>query len=80
MARAIPKREWLAVEEDLCHTALLEYLMEHWLWVRPLPGGYPSPLDRAGEPGLNHIAQRAMAAQALQEFGWLEEPDSSASH
>ena len=44
MARAIPKREWLEVEEDLCRTAMLEYLMEQqWLWERPLPGGH-SPL------------------------------------
>ncbi len=80
MARAIHKLEWLQVEEDLCRTALLEYLMEHWLWERPLSGGYVSPLARFSEPGQGDIAQRLMAVHALQDFGWFEEPESSASH
>jgi hypothetical protein len=70
MAQAIPKREWLQVEEDLCRTALLEYLMEHW--EQPMPGGYASPRAQFVQPGQNQ-AQRAMAVQALEEFGWLEE-------
>jgi len=70
MAQAIPKREWLQVEEDLCRTARLEYLMEHWLWVQPMPGGYPSPPD---QPAQDQLVQRAMAVHALEEFAWLEE-------
>jgi hypothetical protein len=76
MARAIPKFEWLQVEEDIRRTVLLEYLMEHWLWEQPMPGGHASPLARFAQPGQDQVAQRAMAVQALQEFGWLEEPDS----
>jgi len=80
MARAIHKLEWLQVEEDLCRTALLEYLMEHehWLWERPLSGGHESPL--VPEPNQGDIAQRLMAVHALQDFGWFEESESSASH
>jgi len=80
MARAIPKREWLEVEEELCRTTLLEYLMEHWLWERPLSGGHVSPLARFSEPGQGDVAQRLMAVHALQDFDWFEEPESSASH
>ena len=80
MARAIPKREWLAVEEDLCRMAWIEYLMGHWLWEHPLSEGHLSPLAQISEPGEGGIAQRAMAVQALQDFGWFEESDSSASH
>jgi hypothetical protein len=72
MARAIPKREWLQVEEDLCRTALLEYLMEHWLWEQPMPGGFGSPQAQLLQPGQDQLAQRAMAVHALEEFGWLE--------
>ena len=78
MARAIPKREWLEVEEDLCRTALLEYLMEHWLWEQPMPGGYASPQAQFVQPGQDELAQRAMAVHALEEFGWLEEASDQA--
>lgn len=77
MARAIHKSEWLQVEEDVCRTALLEYLTEHWLWERPLSGEAVPPL---AEPGQSDIAQRLMAVHALQDFGWFEEPESSDSH
>ena len=80
MARAIPRSEWLTVEEDLCRTAWIEYLMEHSLWELPLSGGHVSPMARFSEPGQGDVAQRAMAVQALQDFSWFDEPDSSASH
>ena len=65
MARAIHKLEWLQVEEDLCRTALLEYLMEHehWLWERPLSGGHESPL--VPEPNQGHVASRERLASSL---------------
>ena len=80
MAQAIPKREWLQVEEDLCRTAFLEFLMEQLLWEQPLPEGHLAPWARISQPGQGEVAQRVMAVQALQDFGWFDEPDSSASH
>ncbi len=80
MARAIPRHEWLEVEEDICRTALIEFFMEHWLWEQPLSGGPVSPWALFSEPSQGDMAQRVMAVQALQEFGWFQEPDSSASH
>ena len=79
MARAIPRREWLQVEEDLCRSAFLEYLMQNLLWEPLHPEGHLPP-SAFSQPGQGDIAQRVMAVQALQDFGWFDETDSSDSH
>jgi hypothetical protein len=84
MAEAIPKRDWLEVEEDLCRMAYLEFLVEHWLWDRPLSVPQSTEdlprVDLEVPLGERNFANRAMAIQALQDFGWFQEPRSSASH
>ena len=82
MARAIPKREWLEVEEDLCRTAFLEFLVDQCLWELPLSAGSheSAGLDRPSGSGRRDSVHRVMAIQALQDFRWFQEPGSSASH
>lgn len=82
MAQAIPKREWLEVEEDLCRTAFLEFLVDRCLWELPLSAGSDESvgLDRPSGSSRRDPVHLVMAIQALQNFGWFQEPGSSASH
>ena len=77
MAQAIPKRDWLEVEEDLARTAYLEFLVEHWLWE--LPPSFAASADRS--TGIDEdLPPRQRAIQSLQTFGWFQEPESTVSH
>lgn len=85
MARAIPKREWLEVEEDLCRTAFLEFLVDQCLWELPLSAGSDESagsvsLARPSGSSRRDPVHLVIAIQALQDFGWFQEPGSSASH
>jgi hypothetical protein len=82
-AQAIPRRDWLEVEEDLCRTAFMEFLVERWLWEVPLSTGVEESAEGSPSPGgspRKDRAHRVMAIQALHDFSWFREPDSSASH
>jgi len=76
MAQAIPKRDWLDVEEDLARSAYLEFLVGQWLWELP-PSLAPTELPE--RPGAE-LPSRQRAIQSLQNFGWFQEPASTVSH
>ena len=77
MAQAIPKRDWLEVEEVLARSAYLEFLVERWLWEVPL--SLAASTGQADRPDAElPLGQRAI--QSLQSFGWFQEPASTVSH
>ena len=77
MAQAIPKRDWLEVEEDLVRTVYLEFLAEQWLWeLPPSLAASADELDRLEAD----LPSRQRAIQSLQDFSWFQEKASTLSH
>ena len=77
MAQAIPKRDWLEIEEVLARTVYLEFLVERWLWE--LPPSFAAPREQLDFPGAE-LPLRQRAIQSLQNFGWSQEPASTIFH
>lgn len=72
MAHAIPKREWLETEEMTLRAAYLRFLVERWLWQAPFAVLHGDMTETSGV--------QVPSAQALQDFGWIMEPESTVSH
>ncbi len=77
MAQAIPKRDWLEIEEVLARTVYMEFLVERWLWE--LPPTFAAPTEQLDLPDAE-LPSRQRAIQSLQNFGWFQEPASTVSH
>ena len=77
MAQAIPKRDWLEIEEVLVRTVYMEFLVERWLWEPP--PSFAVPTEQLDFPDAE-FPSRQRAIQSLQNFCWFQEPPSTVSH
>ncbi|MFQ5790210.1 MAG: hypothetical protein ACE5JI_06990 [Acidobacteriota bacterium] len=73
MAEAIPRSNWLEHEQALRRHAYWEFLIQRWLWRGPFTV-LKQPQELEGKSW--HVP----SPQALQDFGWLKEPESQVSH
>ncbi len=74
MAQAIPKSEWLDAEDNASREAYFDFLVECWLWQHPFS------LHASVADDLPGAALSATSHHALLDFGWYQEPRSTASH
>ena len=73
MAEAIPRSEWLEVEESVSCDTYWQYLMNTWLWQAPFAVP-PRPVE------LDVPGRGAPSLEALQDNGWVMVPESQISH
>lgn len=74
MAHAVRKSEYLALEESIRRQIYWDHVVQGWLWQ--LPGTVlrdPEEMPRADR-------REAPSPRALQDYGWLKEPESALSH